>query len=80
MERRCPICNRKTEGDPLCPYHQRAYLNLRERYDRWREAMEIGWEDYLREVAENPNTGEWAREVAQHLLKNGGTSGLNSPS
>ena len=80
MERQCPICNRKTgEDDPLCAYHQRSYLNLREKYDRWKAAMDISWEDYLREVARNPNTGEWVREVAQHLLKGERASEFRRP-
>lgn len=70
MERRCPICNRKTrEGDSLCAYHQRAYLNLREKYDHWKAALGLGWSEYLREVVDNPNTGDWVKEVARHLLQ-----------
>lgn len=81
MERQCPICNRKTEGDPLCAYHQRAYLKLRERYDRWKTAMDISWEDYLKEIAGNPNTGGWVREVTLYLLKSEGVSRFSrSPS
>ena len=70
MERECPVCKRRaSEGEVLCSYHQRAYLSLREKYERWRKAKEITWEEYLKEVAINPNTGEWVREVAQYLNK-----------
>lgn len=73
----CPLCNRSTkENEALCPYHQKAYLNLRENYDQWKTALDVAWAEYLREVAGNPNTGEWVREVAQHLLQKEGATGL----
>jgi len=31
--------------------------------------MEISWKEYLSEIAKNPLTGEWAREVAEQLIK-----------
>jgi hypothetical protein len=31
--------------------------------------MEISWKEYLSEIAKNPLTGEWAREVAQYLIE-----------
>jgi hypothetical protein len=31
--------------------------------------MGISWKEYLSKIAENPLTGEWAREVAQHLIE-----------
>lgn len=80
MEQQCPICNRRrTENETLCTYHQRAYLNLREKYDQWKAALGIGWDEYLREVADNPNTGEWVREVAHHLLQGKASTGSNQP-
>ena len=73
----CPLCNRPTEeNEALCAYHQRAYLNLKEKYDEWKTALGIRWTEYLREVADNPNTGEWVREVAQYLLQKEAASGL----
>jgi len=35
----------------------------------WRKASDIEWKEYLREIANNPFTGMWAREVAEDLLK-----------
>jgi len=40
-----------------------------EKYDRWRKATNISWKEYLSEIAKNPLTGEWAREVAQYLIE-----------
>jgi hypothetical protein len=80
VERQCPICNRRrAENETLCAYHQRAYINLREKYDQWKTALGISWDEYLREVIDNPNTGEWVREVAQHILQGEGAQGLSQP-
>jgi hypothetical protein len=29
----------------------------------------ISWKEYLSEIAKNPLTGEWAKEVAEHLVE-----------
>jgi len=34
----------------------------------WRKASNIEWEAYLKEVAKNPLTGTWVKEVAENLL------------
>jgi hypothetical protein len=39
-------------------------------YSEWSKALEITWKEYLSRIAENPLTGEWAKEVAQHLTRN----------
>jgi len=36
---------------------------------RWRRALAIDRDEFLREISENPATGEWAREVAEDLLQ-----------
>ena len=65
----CSLCWREAaEGSEYCPYHLEAYRRLQEAYEEWRRALEMGWEEYLREISENPETGEWAREVALSLL------------
>ena len=66
----CRICRRRrAEGSEFCPYHEAAYANLRKAFDRWKDALGISWEDFLGKVSENPETGEWAREVAQELVR-----------
>ena len=66
---RCRLCWRDAvEGEDYCPYHLKAYKRILKAYEDWRGAMDIGWEEFLREVSENPATGEWAREVALSLL------------
>ncbi len=64
---KCEICGRDAESE-FCELHMRAHENLRERYEAWRSAMDIGWREYLEEVLKNPYTGLWVKEVAQHLL------------
>jgi hypothetical protein len=33
--------------------------------------MPFSWKEYLSQIANNPLTGEWAKEVAQYLMKTG---------
>jgi len=34
----------------------------------WRKASNTEWKNYLNEVAKNPFTGTWAKEMAESLL------------
>jgi hypothetical protein len=43
-----------------------------EKYEAWKKALDISWKEYLNEIVKNSLTGEWAKEVAQHLLENEG--------
>jgi hypothetical protein len=43
-----------------------------ERYEAWKKALGISWKEYLNEIVKNPLTGEWAKEVAQHLIEKEG--------
>jgi hypothetical protein len=49
----------------------KAYKIITKKYEIWNQASEISWKEYLSEIAKNPFTGEWAREVAEYLIKNG---------
>jgi len=68
---KCKICDRETSGNEYCELHARAYESIVKKYDEWKKALEISWKEYLSEIAKNPLTGEWAREVAEHLMKDG---------
>mgnify|MGYP005669257175 FL=1 len=63
----CEICGRRTKSR-FCERHEEAYNSLLKTYEEWQKAMEISWEDYLKEIKENPYAGKWAKEVAEHLL------------
>jgi len=41
------------------------------KYRMWNRALELSWKEYLSKIAENPLTGEWTKEVANYLLRNG---------
>lgn len=72
MENRCRICARtRKEGSDYCTYHQTGFENLQEAFKRWRQACDIEWGSFLKEVSENPETGGWAKEVAESLMKGG---------
>lgn len=67
---KCEICG-KDALSRFCNLHQSAYENVKKNFAAWKKALDITWEDYLREIAKNPNTGKWAVEVAEYLLKKG---------
>ncbi|NWG11663.1 hypothetical protein HXY33_07990 [Candidatus Bathyarchaeota archaeon] len=49
----------------------KAYESVDGKYKIWNKALEISWKEYLSEIVKNPFTGEWAKEVAEYLVKNG---------
>jgi hypothetical protein len=53
--------------------HLKAYENIGEKYDLWKKSSKISWKEYLREIEQNPLTGEWAKEVANYLINSEGT-------
>jgi len=40
-----------------------------QKFETWKNAAGVSWEQYLNELLKNPFTGIWAKEVAEHLLK-----------
>jgi hypothetical protein len=68
---KCKICNREViERRRYCELHTKAYETIVKKYDTWKKASELSWKEYLSEIVNNPLTGEWAREVAAHLIEN----------
>lgn len=67
----CLLCKRRTaSGSTLCGNHQLAKSNLDAAYPAWKEAYGgMSWKQYLSEVKRNPQTGDWARDVAELLSK-----------
>lgn len=49
--------------------HEKAYQNILQKYEGWKKALDIQWEEYLKEIVGNLFTGMWAKEVAEDLLK-----------
>ena len=64
---KCAICGREGSGE-LCPYHSEARERVQAAYPLWARAYgRIEWKDYLDSVKRNPQTGQWAREIAEFL-------------
>jgi hypothetical protein len=68
---KCTICDRKSNAGSYCKSHAKAYENIVRNYNQWKKALEISWKEYLSEIVNNPLSGEWAKETAQHLMKIG---------
>ncbi len=63
----CVVCSREAINT-YCSYHEKAYRNIVETFNAWKEALNISWEEYLKELVKNAYTGTWAKDVAEHLL------------
>lgn len=66
---KCRVCSREAV-EKYCELHEKAYRSVVQKYDDWRRATGISWKEYLNEIAKNPYTGAWAKEVAEQLMKN----------
>jgi len=69
---KCTICDKEAVQEGYCELHAKAYKNVVEKYEVWKKALNISWKEYLKEIVKNPFTGEWAKEVAEHLIKTSG--------
>ncbi|MHA1962113.1 MAG: hypothetical protein ACW99U_18060 [Candidatus Thorarchaeota archaeon] len=66
----CVVCDRSTSSEEVyCEYHLKAYENLRDSYEQWKEALEISWVEYMKQLLETEGTGVWIQELTQHLEK-----------
>ncbi len=68
---KCKICSREATEEGYCALHLKAYRNLMEKYAVWQKAANVSWSQYICEIQKNSLTGEWAKEVAIHLMKEG---------
>ncbi len=66
---KCIVCDREAK-EKYCGLHERAYRNIVQNFEAWQRATGASWKEYLKAVVENSYTGAWAKEVAEHLLKN----------
>jgi hypothetical protein len=66
---KCHICGREAVSD-LCRYHAEAKEKVRAAYPLWVKAYgSIEWNDFLDNVKRNPQTGQWAKEIAELLRR-----------
>lgn len=64
---KCPVCGRDS-AEQLCSYHSEAKERVEAAYPLWVRAYgRIEWKDYLDSVKRNPQTGQWAKEIAEFL-------------
>ncbi|MGB9959504.1 MAG: hypothetical protein ACPLKQ_03155 [Candidatus Bathyarchaeales archaeon] len=68
---KCKVCSKEAVENGYCELHAKAYENILSAYDVWSKALGSSWKEYLSEIVKNPFTGEWAKEVAEHLMKSG---------
>ena len=68
---KCTICSRDSGEKSYCGLHMKAHESKLKKYNGWKNALEISWKEYLSEIAKNPLTGEWVKEVAKHLIQSG---------
>jgi hypothetical protein len=66
---KCKICDREATQQGFCSLHFKAYENVVEKYSVWQRASNMPWRQYLQEIQKNSLTGEWAKEVAKHLIR-----------
>lgn len=66
---KCLICCREAYQHDFCKFHYGAYVNVVQSYGSWKKGLNIAWKDYLRELKQNCLTGEWARQIAEYLIK-----------
>jgi hypothetical protein len=65
----CKICGRPIKKEGYCSLHLKAYQNICEKFESWKNAFEVSWIDYLVNISKNSLTGEWAKEVVKHLIE-----------
>ncbi len=65
----CPICLRPSDNsaENFCKYHKWAYESLKRVFQEWTRAINISWEDYLREIGSLDTTGRWVLDVIEYL-------------
>ena len=74
----CKICSREAGENGYCELHIKAYETIVKKYELWKMALESSWKEYLSEIAKNPLTGEWAKEVVEYLLNSGEKQNVTS--
>jgi hypothetical protein len=70
---KCQVCKSTIEKGHFCDAHLIAKKNLEERFKDWKTAYgKLEWKEYLKRMTKDQDIpiGDWAREVADYLLKN----------
>ncbi|NHJ40373.1 MAG: hypothetical protein FK731_10110 [Asgard group archaeon] len=70
--KQCLVCKTSIETGEFCDAHLIAKNNLEGRYKDWEKAYgKLSWSEYLTKIIDDQEipVGDWAREVADYLLK-----------
>ena len=65
---KCDVCGKDCD-EKLCEWHKISYDQLNDLFKYYQEIKDISWNDYLKEVIDNRNSGIWVKEVASYILK-----------
>ncbi len=66
---KCTICSREAQEGSYCSLHYMAYMIIVQKYKVWQRASNLSWGQYLSQIQKNSLTGEWAKDVAKHLIE-----------
>ncbi len=66
---KCKICSREVQEEGFCSLHAKAYNNIQVKFEVWKSALDVSWSQYLAEIQKNSLTGEWAKDVAKHIIE-----------
>jgi hypothetical protein len=66
---KCKICGREAEENGFCTLHLKAYRNILAKFEVWKQASNVSWEQYLEDIQKNSLTGVWAKEVIKTLIE-----------
>ena len=70
--KKCVVCQSTIEKGQFCDAHSIAKKNLEEKYPDWKNAYgSLSKIDYYKKLIDEEEIpiGDWAREVAEYLLK-----------
>ncbi len=68
QNKKCVVCGSYSEEGLLCFKHRTATKSLTEGYKYWKEAFNISFNEYLKEVRKRPETGVWVKEVIDYIV------------
>jgi hypothetical protein len=65
------VCDETPRSGRFCRWHNRAFKQILRKYPAWKAAKDVSPEDYLKEIVELPETGQWVGDVARYILADG---------
>jgi hypothetical protein len=57
---KCMVCEREA-SEKYCVLHDKAYRNVVQKFEDWKQAAGVSWKEYLKELVENSYTGTCKR-------------------